>query len=250
MSSNVQVSGAKSTEEMKAEAQRDTEVQESAKLMDLVKPLPVEVTPPDRDLKKQESQVTKIEKAEEANQETQSAIREAEPAKAKVRQKRVRKNLEPTPPAGTPAPDYLKEMQDRFDKIEAMHRQTHDLFGAMHKFYASQTPLQQNGVVPRPQKIQRKEAPNYTNNFEDMDQAEDVSEIPLHSGYNNSRARQAPSHYTQKEPVVNNRELDLYNRRNKQAMDHMMYDTPMTNANRQRSSESQSGASKWYATGW
>jgi hypothetical protein len=248
MSSNVQVSGAKSTEEMKSEAQRETEVQESAKVMDFVKPLPVEVTPPDRDLKNSESQTSKIEKAEDANTESQSSIREAEPPKAKVRQKRVRKNLEPTPPAGTPSPDYLKEMQSRFDKIEAMHRQTHDLFGAMQKFYASQTPLQQNGVVPRPQKIQRKEAPNYTNNYEDMDQAEDVPEIPLHSSYN-GKARQQPI-YRKEQPIIDDHEVNLYNRRNKQAMEHMMYDTPTTNINRQKSSETQRGTASWHSSGW
>lgn len=251
MSSNVQVSGAKSTEEMKAEAQRDTEVQESAKVMDLVKPLPVEVTPPDRDLKEAEPQAAKIEKAEESNTETQSAIREAEPAKAKVRQKRVRKNLEPTPPAGTPSPDYLKEMQTRFDKIEALHKRTHDLFGAMQKFYASETPMQQYGVPSRPQKIQRKEVPNYTNNFEDMDQEEHVREIPMHSGYANSKMRSnQPPPQQRMTPVVDDHEVNLYNRRNKQAMDHMMYDTPTTNANRQQTSESQRGSSSWYATGW
>lgn len=255
MSGKVQVQGAKSNEEMKAESQMETEVQESAAVMDLVKPLAVEVTPPDRDLKNAEPQSKKIAKAEATNEDTLSAVREAEPAKAKTRQKRVRKNLEPTPPQGNMTPDYLKEMQTRFDKMEEMHKQTHELMGALQKVYASQTPLQQNGVIPRSQKIRRVEAPNYTKNYEDMDEEEDVNEIPLHNTSSSTYRGGRGGHYRpappeRQAPNVDTHDVDLYTRRNKEALRNLTYDTTSTMGNRLQSSESQRKEASWYSSGW
>lgn len=241
MTSKVHIQGAKSDSEMAKETQIKSEVTESAKEMDTPKPLPVEVTIPSRDLKEETSDAEKIQQTKTVlEEESLSAITEAEPKKAKARQVRKRKNTEPMPPAGTPSPDYLKQMQERFDKIEELQRKTYELYSSYPKVLASQTPLQQNGVVAG-QKRMRTEYPKYSGTYVEQDPDEEVEQIPLH----NRNRGYAPERISRE--VVDQHEVDLYRRRNKEALESMRYDTESTLNNRRQSSQVESKTAHWYS---
>jgi len=231
MSNRVEIQGATSQQEMSAKAQMTAEVEESAKEMDMIKPLPVETTIPSRDLKEKKSPEAKIKEAKEANDETQSAIREASPVKAKKRQVRKRKNTEPTPPEGTPSVDYLKIMQERFDRMEEYSRVTSDRLADLYKVYASETGLQQNGVIPQGKRL-RKEGPNDNSSFVEMDSGDNPRRIPMRS--NTQQA--PPARRVSNTPAVDTHEVDLYRRRNKDALESMIYDTEETMHNRSNNS--------------
>ncbi len=238
MSVSLELQGGVTTDDLAKEGQMKTEEQEAAKEMDLVVPLPSETTLPSRDIK-EESPAVKDKKAEKATEETQSAIREASPKKAKVRQVRKRKNVEPMPKEGTPTPDYLKQLQDQYTKMEDLYKNTYELYQNLNTKQASETPMQSYGIASSSTKRQVREAPNYTNTYQDYDPREDLRRIPLH---NNTRSqefyeREAP----RQQPNMDIHQAELYGRRNKQALEAMIYDTDTTMHNRSQNAVSQSG---------
>lgn len=226
MSGKVDIQGAVSEQEMSSKAQIKSEVEVSAQEMDMIKPIPVETTMPSRDIKESKIESEKIKEAKEANEETLSAIRQAEPEKAKKRQVRKRKNVEPTPPAGTPSIDYLQVMQDRFDRMEKMQQ---EVMSNLQKVYASETSLQQSGISANGKRM-RMEGPNHNQSFVDMNSGDHPKKIPI--------SYREPPMQPRQQPVSDTHEIDLYRRRNKEALDSMMYDTEETMYNRGASNPS------------
>lgn len=239
----VDIQGAVSKQELAKTAEKAADLQQTATEMSLPKPLPVDVGVPSRDIKEKESVEEKIEETKKVLEEDSlSAVSQAEPEKAKKRQTRKRKNVEPQPPAGNFTPDYLKIMEDRFSKLEEMHKATHDLYKGLETVLASQTPLQANGVIPANKKI-RYEMPARTNDMVDFDASDHVDNIPLH----NRPRSPPPARRTYSEPVVNQRDVDLYRRRNKEALDAMIYDTDETMRNRNNNTTAPRSSDHWYS---
>jgi hypothetical protein len=247
MSVSLELQGGVTTDDLAKEGQMKTEEQEAAKEMDLVIPLPVETTLPSRDIKDDPAPSVKTSKAEKANEETQSAIREASPKKAKTRQVRKRKNTEPMPKEGTPTPDYLKQLQDQYTKMEDLYRNTYQLYENMNRVQASQTPMQAYGVPSESTKRQVREAPNHTNTYQEYDPREDLKRIPLH---NNPRSQEYyERHAPRQQPNIEVHEAELYRRRNKEALEAIVYDTESTMRNRAQNSVSQTGPPPSHSAG-
>lgn len=245
MSVSLEIQGVKSNDALAKEAQMEDEVQNAGQEGDLVVPLPVETVQQSRDVKQTETPEKEVAKAENATKETQSTIRDAEPKQAKVRQQRKRKVVEPTPPAGTPSIDYLKQMQERFDKLEGMLNEYKDI----QLRRASETPMQAYGVPSGSTKRRAVEMPRYSNEYEEYDPREHLDKVPLHNNYHpqefeRSRAPPQP-------PNMDLHQAELYRRRTKDALDKVIYDSESTMRNRKENSVTQTatgeGRGHWYS---
>lgn len=246
MSVNIEIQGVKSNDDLAKEGQMKTEVQDAAKEGDMIVPLPFETVQPSRDIKETKTPEEKNKQAEKVIEtESQSVIRDAAPKQAKVRQVRKRKVVEPMPPAGTPSIDYLKQMQDRFDKLEGM---MHEWYKDIPRVAASETPMQAYGVPSETTKRARREAPNYTNDYQEYDRREHLPAVPMH----NSRSaymhelKQAP----RQEPNQDIHQGELYRRRTKDALDNMIYDSESTMANREQNSVTQTQSASGRNSHW
>ena len=249
MTTEVRTEGAKSDNELLKEAQNKSEVRDRGAELDMVVPIPVELPEESRDIPATKITEDKLEKAEEANQQSTSATKEATPVNAKKRQTRKRKNVEPTPPSGTPTPDYILDIVSKLNSMDEEMKRQYEVFNNLQiKLAKTSTATEFGESNTREAQRPRYVEPTWREEtYVPVDNRSSKAPVPLHSTpYAPSRERVNRISYGNRGPVVNEHEAELFARRNDEALKMLVYDTRETQQAKEMSNPTKS---HWF-TSW
>jgi hypothetical protein len=206
----------------RAEQELD-EVLETSKDMDMETPRPVEETVQSRDIKGDRTEQTKEQEAKEVLKKLPSDKQIATLAKARAAKAEKRKALKNVPVEGSPAPNPFDEVHSLLHQMKSQWQLTHDMVQDLQKRLPAETPLQNQQVFAATPVVPK----TTISNPADVQNVQDTKALPYPAINSSGMKRQrVPDDLDDDEDEDFMRKMERYRKRNKRALDEVLYHNP------------------------